>query len=174
MFKQYLAETPPVAGLPPIQKLDADQALILGDIGKFRPERTATVEACRQQPALNGTVPEPPCVIYRVVYTLSNQPVPPPTYPPRISVRLAQYPNAAWAQHLGRGYTSPIDNPESVAVTNATRTDHIMRTTWVNGTGTQVAYIWPSGSIVVRVDGNTASLTDDFLRRYLAKYPSSL
>jgi hypothetical protein len=61
-FKQYLAETPPVADLPPIQKLDADQALILGDIGMFRPERTATVEARRQQSALNGTVPEPPCV----------------------------------------------------------------------------------------------------------------
>lgn len=170
VFKQYLAETPPVAGLPPIQKLEVDQALILGDIGKFRPDRTATVEAC--------PVPEPPCVIscviYKVVYTLSNQPVPLPTYPPRISVRLTQYSNAAWAQHLGRGYTSPLDNPESVAVTNATRTDHIMRTTWVNGTGTQVSYIWPSGSIVVRVDGNIASLTDDFLRRYLAKYPSSL
>ena len=174
VFKQYLAETPPVAGLPPIQKLDADHALILGDIGKFRSERTATVEACGQQPALNGTVPEPPCVIYRIVYTLSNQPAPPPTYPPRISVRLIQYPNPAWAQHLGRGYTSPIDNPEAVAVTSATRTDHIMRTKWVNGTGMQASYIWPSESIVVRIDGSTASLTDDFLRRYLAKYPSSL
>jgi hypothetical protein len=174
VFKQYLDETPPVAGLPPIEKLDADQALILGDIGTFRPERTATVEACRQQPALKGTVPRPPCVIYRVVYTLPNQPVPPPTYPPRISVRLTQYPNAAWAQHLGRGYTSPLDNPESVPVTSAARTDHIMRTTWVNGAGTQASYIWPSGSIVVRVDGSTAILTDDFLRRYLAKYPSSL
>ena len=174
VFKQYLAEAPPVAGLPPIQKLDADQALILQDIGRFRPERTPTVEARRQQPALSGTVPEPPCVIYNIVYTLPNQPVPPPMYPPRISVRLTQYPNAAWARHLGRGYTSPLDKPESVAVTSATRTDHIMRTTWVNGAGTQTSYIWPSGSIVVRVDGSTASLTDDFLRRYLAKYPSSL
>jgi hypothetical protein len=75
---------------------------------------------------------------------------------------------------LGRGYTSPLDNPESVTVTSARRTDHIMRTTWINGAGTQESYIWPSGGIVVRVDGSVASLTDDFLRRYLAKYPSSL
>ena len=174
VFKQYLAETPPVTGLPPIQKLDPDQALIVTDIGGFRPERTATVEACRQEPALNGEVPKPPCVTYNIVYTLQNQPVPPPTYPPRISVRLTQYPNAAWARHLGHGYTSPLDNPESVAVTGATRIDHIMRATWINGTGTQASYIWPSGNIVVRVAGSTSSLTDDFLRCYLAKYPSSL
>ena len=58
--------------------------------------------------------------------------------------------------------------------TSAARSDHIMRTTWVNGAGAQASYIWASGSIVVSVDVSAAGLTDDFLRRYLAKYPSSL
>jgi hypothetical protein len=61
-----------------------------------------------------------------------------------------------------------------VTLTSATRTDHIMRNTSENGAGTHASYAWPSGSIVVHVDGSIVILTDDFLRQYLAKYPSSL
>jgi len=61
-----------------------------------------------------------------------------------------------------------------VTVTSATLTNRIMRTTWEIGVGTNASYVWPSGSIVVRVSGVNSSLTEDFLRWYLAKYPSSL
>jgi hypothetical protein len=49
-----------------------------------------------------------------------------------------------------------------------------MRNTSENGAGTHASYAWPSGSIVVHVDGSIVILTDDFLRQYHAKYPSSL
>jgi hypothetical protein len=174
VFKQYIAETPPVTGLPPIQAIGAEQALILEDIAGFGPDRP-TVEKCRQQPLFNGAPPEPPCVRYSVVYTLPNQREPAPlSYPVRIIVQVTQYPNVTWARRKGRGYAAPLDDPQSVTVNSASRTDHLMRRTWVSGAGTDVAYIWPSGSIAIRVEGVTTSLTDDFLRRYLAKYPSSL
>ena len=91
-----------------------------------------------------------------------------------IRVRVTQYPNAAWARHKGRGYAGVLDDPQSATVTSGTRTDLVMRTTRVDGAGLQASYVWPSGSIVVQVDGRATSLPDDFLRQYLAKYPSSL
>jgi hypothetical protein len=173
-FKQYIAEAPPVAGLPPIQALGAQHALILGDVAGFRAENPSA-RPCSQQPLFNGAVPEPACIIYEAYYTLLNQPEPlPRLYPLRISVMLTQYPDAAWARYRGRGYVSPLDNPQPVTLTSATRTDHIMRNTSENGAGTHASYAWPSGSIVVHVDGSIVILTDDFLRQYLAKYPSSL
>jgi hypothetical protein len=177
VFQQYIGETPPLDGLPPIQTLGAEQALILEDIAGFRPEHPNTVGSCSQ---FTSTVPQPPCFIYEVIYSLPNQPAPPPSsggvlwFPARINVRVTQYPNAAWARHKGRGYAAVLDNPQSVTVSSATRTDHVMRTTSENGAGKQASYVWPSGSIVVSVGGSAASLTDDFLRQYLAKYPSSL
>lgn len=173
VLKQYIAETPPVDGLPPIEKLGIGRALILEEIAGFRPEGSTSVDVCRQQAPSKGTAPQPPCVIYDAAYRLLNQPETPPLYPVRIRVRVTQYPNAAWARHKGRGYTGVLDDPQSVTVTSGSRTDLVMRTTRVDGAGLEASYVWPSGSIVVQVDGR-ASLPGDFLRRYLAKYPSSL
>lgn len=174
-FKEYIAETPPVSGLPPIQAVHAEEALILEDIAGFRPENPDPVRACQHQPASSGGAPEAPCIIYGVAYTLLHQPQPPSVlHPVRVFVRVTQYPNAAWARHRGRGYVSVLDKPQPVKVTSATGADLIMRNMSENGGGPYASYVWPSGSFVVRVDGNTAILKDDFLRRYLAKYPSSL
>jgi len=52
-FKQYIAEAPPVAGLPPIQALGAQHALILEDVAGFRAENPSA-RPCSQQPLFSG------------------------------------------------------------------------------------------------------------------------
>ncbi len=167
---RMLSDIPPNDGLPLIQPMTIDQALIMNDIAGFQPGKPVS-QAELQSHEKNFQLP--PAMYYAVSYIPKKG----NSNGSNVSVSVEQYPNSPWAFHFAeyppRIYNS-FDNPKHHAI--ATRFQNNVRTNLFERSpvGVPLYYMWPSGNNVVTVTYNTQAEVAEILRVYLEKYPSSI
>lgn len=167
---EQAAERPPLNHLPAVVAPPVGQVLLLKDISGHPPgQHSVSFEGKRP-----GTVES---VSYTVNYkrlgkTFENE-------PPFADVGVTIYPTPAWAVYWTKQLTrdtreSPGFDPKTVKTVNIMG-NRVIRNAWYqspNGRGPLYFY-WTSGSRHVRVTF-WVSEDDEFVKEYLARYPSTL
>jgi hypothetical protein len=171
--KQMVAETPSIGDLPPISAMSPEQALIEEDIGGLL-VKEPRLQRIPAGPAWKDFPPRPPSVTLALVYApsaLDQQ-----FGFGAVVVTVEQFPNSAWAR-----YKAKYPNASSGAVA-----DHFTVTTkfenriymdssmWREHPARAMIFHWPSGAVVVTIRNEGKSINEEFLKRYLEKYPSSM
>jgi hypothetical protein len=165
-------DAPSLQNLPEIAASAIDKALIIRDIDGLHAADPTTS-------ALPAGGSMPASMEYSVGYTTAAEPPPPPaSFERTVQVIVTEYPNDDWSRYLTRyplDYNLVIDSPgQLTSVTKFGQTitrDSIDR--HANDTGL-LCYRWPSGNFTIAVCYETPHVDEEFLRRYLEKYPSSL
>ena len=168
-YKRALAEAPPVPSLPPVKAVPPEQALIVREIGGLSPWAPYSTS--------NGHL-SPPTVTYSVSYGAATKDPPTDSLWRIVAVEVTQMPDADWANYrvkypqLNIGL---VDDPQHLTkITKFGQTiveDTRMR--YPNGEGT-LCFLWPSGVFAFSVCYEKPQVDEEFIRQYLAKYPSSL
>jgi hypothetical protein len=166
--KLSVAEAPSVVNLPRIEPLLPEQALIVKEIAGWYPISVMS-NAYRpfgQVPAENyvadysPTKEQPAGSVYGVV-----------------EVIVTQLPNAEWARYRVNHPQTGADIQSPKSLTNVRKFGQtIVQDTSARDLGDRatLCFLWPSGSFVVSVCYQTPKVNEDFLEKYLEKYPSSL
>jgi hypothetical protein len=119
----------------------------------------------------------PPAVNYSVGYTKERDSQRWPIPDRIVAVNVTQLPNPEWARYRVKypPINVAIDSPQSLTrVRKFGQTvvqDSHMR--YTNGGGT-LCFLWPSSSFAVSVCYESPKVDEEFLRKYLERYPSSL
>jgi hypothetical protein len=169
-YARFRAEAPSTADLPQLETLPVEQALIVSQIAGLYPWAPMTSPVAPQPPI------QPRAISYSIGYTAI--PDPPPISVRRIiAVEIEQLPNANWALYKVKYPPSNVAVYSPKALSRVTKfgqtvvQNTVMR--YPNGGGT-LSFLWPSGRFVVTVYFETPDVSEEFLRQYLGKYPSSL
>jgi len=172
-YKRFLAEAPPIVGVPRLEPLPLEQAVIAREIGGFYPWLPMS-SSSGQLSAI-----QPPNVAYSIGYTTMKDP-PIQSLQRIVAVTVTQLPNGEWARYRIKypeypGTNPAINSPQSLTkVTKfgqAIVQDTSMR--YPNGGGT-LCFHWSSGNFAISVCYESPEIDEEFLREYLEKYPSSL
>lgn len=168
---------PPIEGLPELQPMNEQDALILAEIVGYRPgDARKTGEPISHEKGYERA----PSLYYGATYTnagaASQTAI---AGPPGIDVIVEQYPTEQWAQYSAeyppRMYNS-FDDPKFHAIVmqmnNKVRSSQLERPP--GATGIPLYYMWPSGTCVVTINYRTRDENLEFLKPYLLKYPSSI
>jgi hypothetical protein len=162
--------------LPLPQPMSEEEALILKQIGDYKPGHTTKmVESVSHEKGYA----RPGGLSFGTLYTKEGEPVPQWPLAPKqyMSVRVQQFPNSAWAQYLAeypqRMYISPDDPKENALVIQFGQRVRSNRLKPVGQTG-PLYYAWPSGNCIVTIDYYTPDENLELVRAYLEKYPSSI
>jgi hypothetical protein len=187
MEGKALAEAPPVENLPEIQPLPLQEALILEDVGGLRDTYPHQMTVPGEPHPGKNWMPTPTKVDYSVAYAPPQMADRSQAFPPPVTVTIEQFPNQAWADYSAKyppGYSWLSGDPRTTITSvikfgNKILMDRTLR--FPDETG-QLKFYWPSGNIFVTViyDGgnrivrNPSSIDEEFLRRYLERYRSTL
>jgi len=172
-YKRFLAEAPPIVGVPRLEPVTLEQAVIDREIGGLYP----WLPMSRSSGQLSAI--QPPSVAYSIGYTTMKDP-PIESLQRIVAVTVTQLPSGEWARYRIKypeypGANPAINSPQSL--TNVTKfgqtivQDASMR--YPNGGGT-LCFHWPSGNFAISVCYERPEIDEEFLRKYLEKYPSSL
>jgi hypothetical protein len=169
-FAKHAAEKPSSDNLPQIETVPADAMLILTPFGEYLPERASA--GTGHFVPMSGPQPQ----IYSVRYSLVGAPEGGPNVGPHVDVHVQEWPNADWAKwELADNWFSPsLDSgmEESIKFGNrivGVRMNNRTRQTWGSGG----RFGWYSNNHIIVIEPYSVD-PDDFLKKYLEKYPSTL
>jgi hypothetical protein len=169
--RRMILEAPPPAMLPQIEAIAPERAVIEENIGGYfaKGPMVSTVAA---HPAKPGFAPSwPSYVLYTMLYE--------PTEEPSglgVDAQVMQYPSSGWARYKAMyPDVNPTDPDEFTLVTRFGNKVFMDTSLWF-GRGGTLSFRWTSGtnSVVIRYTSSSGSINEEFLKRYLEKYPSSL
>jgi hypothetical protein len=158
-----------VAEAPSLEKLSAptpkpiDQILLLQDINGWKPYLSGSQDYGPQRNGGDMVAPFPARRTYYARYATPGNNM-------AVVANVTEYPNAAWTKYAVRNTPMPhefINHPDNVK--------HLVR--FGNNLYQDAPeYFWPSGDklILLECSGVLPDAIDEFLKAYLAKYPSSL
>jgi hypothetical protein len=171
--EQLIAEAPSADALPPIEAVPPAQVVIAEDMGGYFAQRPS-MQDMPGGPGSPGFGPSlPPHISYTAHYQRQKEPL---FSDGAVVVTVDQYPDSAWARYMAK-YRGPYISPfeASAIVTKFENRIYMDSAEWYGLRGGVLIFHWPSGgvAITIRYETNSA-INDDFLKRYLEKYPSSL
>jgi hypothetical protein len=175
-FAGSLAEAPSHQNLPAIPERPLEQTLISEEIEGFAPASSG-VFPDRGQPVIEGRVfTAPPSVAYSMTYSRRNVPL--GVYEPSVLVQVVEYPNSDWARYKARYPRSFEMRHDLALLVPVTRFNQRIvldnSSPPVGGSLGFLYFVWPSSNVVVTVQYDSSRVIEEFLKRYLDKYPSSL
>jgi hypothetical protein len=169
---ERLRDVPSLKNLPAIEPMKVEQALILEQVDGLLPQGPEGAKPWRPPDQASQFVPE---MDFRVEYVVEKG-----DGNPAVIVQVQQFPNDAWPLYFAKWSPNPSflqeENPNLV-LTRVTKfksrvvMDRQFR--FSDETG-KLWFFWPSGSNLVNIIYNSKAVEEEFLRRYLEKYPSSL
>jgi len=164
------ANIPSLENPEKVEPQPVDQVMIVAAIGDYLPRR-ASVDQCR--PVLDWktrTPKDPAAECYLLWYSPSGNSDLGPNVTPRVEVQVRDYPSSAWARYeiFGQASLSPVDPEERIESGNKVYAE----TQFANKSGSS-HYVWSSGRHLIILHFFLAD-PNEFLKAYLAKYPSSL
>lgn len=175
---ERLRDMPSLKNLPPIEPMTIEQALILEHIGGFVPGYQESIEAVAS--AGRSPFPVKTVMLFRVEYVTEKVDNPPGTEETPVFVDVRQFPNEAWPRYCAKWSPSPDTLQQGNPDLDITRVTKFKNRVVMNRqdrsadeTGI-LQFYWPSGKNLVTITHRTKVIDEEFLRRYLAKYPSSL
>lgn len=169
-YAKHVAETPSRANLPPIEIAPADAMLILTPIGDYLPDEghAGTRRNSAAVPVQEGS--------YTVRYSLAGAPKEGPNVGPHVDIQVQEWPNADWALWIlaENGFSPPLQSGMEESIHFGNRIVGVQmtqRARQVWGSGGRFG--WCSNNHIVVIEAYSAN-PDEFLKKYLEKYPSSL
>jgi hypothetical protein len=166
---------PPTENLPQIQPRPIEQALILGPIDGYAESgaEISRVPAEREYwpgDSGGGSKASVPRVLYSIRYQkpeIPNNPI------SKVTALVWEYPNAAWAKYQLK--STPFGDPPMLYPGQIKKVEKFGNSVLINTLpGGPVPYVyWPSSTRVI-VLHYSLQADDEFVRLYLARYPSSL
>jgi hypothetical protein len=170
--QQMIAEAPPVEGLPSVEPMPLEKAVINEDVGAYvaEPPGMEFVPASQDE---GWGIKTPAHVKYDELYRSQQNPL---GMPASVTATVHQYPNAVWARYRAKFPDFNLYN-RSAGFTVVTKFQN--RVYFDSSPGQKQlgnsAFHWPSGAISIDLSYHSAGpINEEFLRRYLEKYPSSL
>jgi hypothetical protein len=150
-----LAMAPTRADLPALQEEPVDRVFLMDGVGDWRPGYAVSGRVPAEETGGDTVAPRPDRISYSAGYGS------PTTAMTTVMVVVTQYPNVAWAKY------DVLNNPGSVDIHSVSQFGHRI---YQNG----AYFSWASGTKLVRLDlhGVSQPVIDEFLKAYLAKYPS--
>jgi len=194
---QRLRDVPSLEHLPEIEPMTIEQALILGEVGGLFPG-TREANVLKPWNYTKSAADLPSEMDFRVDYvsekdaqscrgfiTYAKDEPPEPLcegYPDEIpvTVEVRQFPNEAWALYMAKWSPMPNvlkdDDPDlDIARVTKFKNRIVLDRQWRSPDETGVLlYFWASGQNLVCITYSSKGINEEFLRRYLVKYPSSL
>jgi hypothetical protein len=176
-YKHSVAEAPPVKDLPPMLQVPTEQTLIVDDMGGLFVTHPSAREIPGRNDASGVAAPVPPSIEYYVTYKPTTE-----QYQlgvePGVRVWITQFPNEEWALYKTKYPTgfNPALNDQKYLTRVAKAGNVIIMNTlmrYPNGAG-PLSYVWRSGHFVITIQYETRDINEEFLTRYLEKYPSDL
>src|SRR5436190_2114862 len=155
-----VASAPSRINLPPLNQDAVERVLLMEGVGEWQPHLSNSSRLPAEQAGGVTFAPRPERISYNAYYSRTATR---PDDPPLVSVHVTQYPNAEWAR---------FDVLNSTGQAGLTRLSQFGNTYYQNG-----PYLsWSSRDrlIVLDCSGCTPPVIDEFLKAYLAKYPSDL
>jgi hypothetical protein len=166
-YAKHVADTPSAENLPQIELQSADAMLILAPFGEYLPRRPGA--GMGHNVAVSG----PQFQGYNVRYSPAGAPDGGPKIGPHVDVHIEEWPNAAWAKwELSNGNLAPELNmgiEQPVKFGNRVIYQHAPSDRW----GPNQTYAWVSQNKIVTIELSSVP-ADEFLEKYLQRYPSSL
>jgi hypothetical protein len=167
-----LRDVPSLKGLPAMQPMKIEQALILEPIDGLALGNHQGAPTWHSPTDASNFPPE---IHYTVDYLAEED-----NNPPAAVVEVMQYPNQAWPLYFAKWSPNPgilkDENPD-LALTRVRKfgdqivMDRQFRSKDESGT---LWFFWPSGNKLVSVIYRTKEIKEEVLRQYLRKFPSSL
>lgn len=173
--EQRIREAPSMERLPQVAPMTDQQAFIMDQIAGVAPFRPVTYN---EGEIKKRDSVKPFNYLYSLTYfppdEIKSQSL---IYAGSVMVIIQQYPNSEWATYLAKYPPSMVDLPEGSKL--HMRVMKFQNTVWSDvyetGIPAQLYYQWPSKNDVVAITYNWPfKNSDEFLRVYLQKYPSSL
>jgi hypothetical protein len=169
---ERLRDIPSVKNLPAIEPMKIEQALILEQIDGLVPGKHFKSEGWHPPSEASAWPQE---IDFWVEYLADKD-----DNPPRVVVEVQQYPNEAWPRYYAKW--SPVPgilrdgNPRLVLTRvkkfgNQVVMDRQSRSPDETGI---LWFFWPSGRNLVSITYSSRVIDEEFLRRYLERFPSSL
>jgi hypothetical protein len=167
------AAKPSLVGLPSIEPMTKEQALILEEIDGLAPTK---IEVSKILYGPDVARYWPHDVMFYVDYVGRNKTT---NSSETVTVWVNQFPNEAWALYFAKHslLSDLVPRNRSLVLSlsrkfgNDIVVDRQFR--FQDETG-RLLFFWPSGKTLVTVIYYCPTLSEEFLRRYLKKYPSSL
>lgn len=176
-LKKSRAETPSVENLPPIQPMTVGQALVLEDLGGFFAEEPRLSTSRGELKTFGDFAPIPPLIEYSVDY-VPQKDAPIGSHQPRVTAQVSQFPNAAWARYNAKypsGFNVALNELKDLVIVTKFGNRIVMNATMrYSDGGGRLEFLWPCGDVVVTLRYETREVNEEFLKRYLDKYPSAL
>ena len=169
---ERLCDIPSLKNLPAIEPMKIEQALIMEQIGGLAPGKPEGSKPWRSPDEAFQFVPQ---MDFRVEYVAEKD-----DDRPAVIVQVEQFPNDAWPLYFAKWSPNPgflrEENPDLVLTSvrkfkNRVVMDRQFR--FPDETG-KLWFFWPSGNNLVNITYGSKAIDEEFLRRYLEKYPSSL
>jgi hypothetical protein len=169
-YKRAVAEAPPIVNLAAVKAVPPEQALIVREIGGLFPWRPNSISHGQLSPMA------PADALYSVGYTATKDP-PLESFRRIVAVEVTQLPDPEWANYRIKYPRLDIFlADDSVHLTKVTKFGQTIvqdtRMRYPNGEGT-LCFRWPSSMFAISVCYETPQVNEEFIRQYLAKYPSS-
>jgi hypothetical protein len=175
--KNYSSDKPSVGSLPAIEPMTIEQALILQDVGGLS-ATTPKVEKRWYPPAV--AVSWPPALDFAVDYVgHSSGDARTSQLEMTVTVWVSQLPDEAWPLYFAKYSPVPDILPQNRSLVlslvkkfgNEVVVDRQFRDPKETG---KLMFFWPSKKNFVTIIYYSTAVNEEFLRRYLQKYPSSL
>jgi hypothetical protein len=169
-YAKHVAETPSFENLPQIETAPADAMLILTPFGDYLPDEghAGTARYTTSVPVQYGA--------YTVRYSLAGAPKGGPYVGPHIDVQVQEWPNADWARWIlaENGFSPGLQSGMEQTIHFGNRIVGVQMTEKARQVwGSGGRFGWRSNNHTVVIEAYSVN-PDEFLRKYLEKYPSSL
>lgn len=168
---ERLRDVPSLDDLPPVEPIKIDLALILEPIDGLIPRKPEQAKPWRP-PNIHARFP--PEIDSRVEYAAQN------FDPPTVIVEVQQFSNEAWPRYFAQWSPSPDILQHEDPRLNITRVKKFGNQVVVDRqyrspdeTG-NLRFFWPNSRNLVSIDYRSRVIDEEFLRRYLERFPSSL
>jgi hypothetical protein len=167
-YAKHVAEKPSSDNLSQIALASADVMLIVTPIGNYLPEGAS----CGTSHSVSG----PAWQGYTVRYSLPGAPKQGPNVGPHVDVHVGEWPNADWAKWelAERNYSPTMNNAVEQSIRFGNR---IVCARGQASNSNKLRYsrscAWSSGNRLVIIEFSSVD-PEEFLKKYLEKYPSSI
>jgi len=155
-----VASAPSRVNLPALNEDRLDRVLLMEGVGEWRPYYSGSSRMPADQAGGATFAPRPERISYHAYYSRSTVR---PDASTSVTVHITQYPNAEWARF------DVLNNTGQAGLPRLSQFGH---TFYQDGP----YFSWSSGDRLIILDcsGMPRPVIDEFLRAYLAKYPSDL
>jgi len=155
-----LAQAPSQENLPAMNEERLDRVLLMAGVGEWKPYLSGTRHLAADEKGGERAAARPDRILYNVRYSRIEIE---PDDNRSVAVDVTQYPTAEWAKYdiLNNAFPTFLD-----------RLSRFGHTIYQDGP----YFRWSSGDklILLECQGVLDPVIDEFLKAYLAKYPSSL